>query len=120
MRFAFVPSDLLRSCASFIAFSFRRPVSQGTQTFQFVRPAEFYSAETAPEAGAGRIPAELTGNRPVFCFTVPKPPSRGTQTFHLCGSNPAKIGESLIYLILVVASKNRAGLLGQNEPREEE
>jgi len=37
MRFAFVPSDLLRSCASFIAFSFRRPVSRGTQTFQFVR-----------------------------------------------------------------------------------
>src|SRR6478735_9221643 len=41
MRFGFVPSDLLRSCASFIAFSFRRPVSRGTQTFQFVRPAEF-------------------------------------------------------------------------------
>src|SRR5436853_2957394 len=43
MRFGFVPSDLLRSCASFIAFSFRRPVSRGTQIFQSVRPGGVFT-----------------------------------------------------------------------------
>src|SRR5207237_1706840 len=56
MRFGFVPLDLLRSCASFIAFSFRRPVSRGTQTFQSVRPAEVYCAETAPKQQREELP----------------------------------------------------------------
>src|SRR5207248_11539111 len=43
MRFGFVPSDLLRSCASFIAFSIRRPVSRGTQIFQSVRPGGVFT-----------------------------------------------------------------------------
>jgi len=71
MGFGFVPSDLVGSCASFIAFSFRRPVSRGTQTLQSV-----------------------------FRFTVPQPLSRGTQIFHLCGSHSANrsicFGSSLL------------------------
>src|SRR5712675_1186879 len=56
MRFGFVPSDLPRSCASFIAFSFRGPVSRGTQIFQSVRPAEFHSAETASKQQREEFP----------------------------------------------------------------
>ena len=56
MRFGFVPSDLLRRCACFIAFSFRRPVSRGTRTFQSVRQRSFYSAETAPQQQREEFP----------------------------------------------------------------
>ncbi len=119
MRFGFVPSDLLRSCASFIAFSFRRPVSRGTPTFQFVRPAEFLLAETTPKQQREEFPL-------------------GSQAIGLCSAQGAEAAESrntnfpfvrlqsgknrrIAHILLrVFASKNRAGLLGQNEPREEE
>ena len=69
MRFGFVPSDLLRNCASFIAFSFHHLVSRGTQTFLSVRPAQFLLRSDRPEAAARRIPARRTGHRSVFRFT---------------------------------------------------
>ena len=77
MRFGFVPSDLVGSYTSFIAFSFRRPVSRGTQTFRSVRRAEVLLGCDRSEATAGRIPAGRTGYRHLFRFTVPKPLSRG-------------------------------------------
>jgi hypothetical protein len=71
----------------------------GTQTFQSVRPAEFLLCWTAPKQQREEFSLGGTGHRPVSRFKVPKPPSRGTQTFHLCGSYPAKICESLISAI---------------------
>jgi len=122
MRFGFVPSDPLRSRASFIAFSFRPSREPRKHRLSSLCAAQrsLYSAETTPKQQRKEFPLGSQAIGLCSGSMVPKPPNRGTQTFHLCGSNPAKITESLIYLLRVFASKNRAELLGQNEPREEE
>jgi len=54
MRFGFVPSDLLRSCASFIAFSFSGPVSRRTQIFQSVRPGGVFTPLRPLRSSSGK------------------------------------------------------------------
>ena len=75
MRFAFVPSDLLRSRASFIAFSFRPCREPRKHRLSSLCPAQrsLYSAETTPKQQREEFPL---GSQAIGLCSAPRCRSR--------------------------------------------
>src|SRR6266480_6330655 len=119
MRFGFVPSDLLRSCASFIAFLSAVPSAEEHRFSSLCAQRSFHSAETAPKQQREEFP--LGAQAKGLC-SAPRCRSRRVEEHKLsiCAAPIRQKSANRSYLLRVFVSKNRAGLLGQNEPREEE
>src|SRR4029077_19197808 len=71
----------LRFFHCFFFSPFREPRNTD---FAVCAPSGVFTSLRPLRSSSGKNSRWRTGHRPLFRFTVPKPPSRGTQTLHLC------------------------------------